>query len=287
LTQNIGTVYTVSIPTLSDPASIVDAFKYYHQGGITGSPATNSIEQYIIDVNTRADNIQNAIGYTSYSPINPSLTVNSRLTTLESAVGTSLSETYVKMQPSSNTVNANRNLITPATSGIVPMVIQGVNGQTADLQQWKTTAGTVAKIDNTGKLFSFDGTSITEVVTVSGTQTLTNKTLTNPIATIGTNARTSSYVLALSDQSKIIEVSSSSATTVGVPLDSTVNFPVGTYIVIMQTGLGQVTIDPAVSLGGNVTVNATPGLKTRTQWSMVTLIKRGTNLWVAAGDLTA
>jgi hypothetical protein len=288
LTQSVGSgTYNVTIPSLSDNASIVDAFKYYHQGGLTGSPATNSVEQYLIDINNRAQYIENAIGYTALNPLNPSSSLNSRVTTLESTVGTSLASTYVKMIPSSNSVTANRNIITPSTSTIIPLTIQGVVAQSADLQQWQTSAATVAKVDSTGKIFSYDGTSTAEVATVSGTQTFTNKTLTTPIQTVGTNARTSSYVLALSDQSKIVEVNSSSATTVGVPLDSTVNFPVGTYIVILQTGTGQVTIDPAVSLGGSVTVNATPGLKTRTQWSMITLIKRGTNLWVAAGDMTA
>jgi hypothetical protein len=36
-----------------------------------------------------------------------------------------------------------------------------------------------------------------------------------------------------------------------------------------------------------VTVNGTPGLKTRSQWSLITLIKRAANLWVATGDLVA
>lgn len=288
MTQSVGSgTYNVTIPSLSDNASIVDAFKYYHQGGTTGSPATNSIEQYLIDINNRAQYIENAIGYTTLNPLNPSLSINSRITTLESTVGTSLASTYVKMIPSSNSVTANRNIITPSTSAIIPLTIKGVVAQSADLQQWQTSAATVAKVDSTGKMFSYDGTSMAEVATLSGTQTFTNKTLTTPIQTVGTNARTASYTLTLSDQSKIIEVNSSSATTIGVPLDATVNFPVGTYIVVLQTGTGQVTIDPAISIDGSVTINSTPGLKTRTQWSMVTLIKRGTNLWVAAGDITA
>jgi hypothetical protein len=209
------------------------------------------------------------------------------VTTLEGAVGSSLASTYVKMQPSSNSGTANRNIITPSTATIIPLTIQGSVGQSADLQQWQTSASTVAKVDSTGKLFSYDGTSTAEVATISGTQTFTNKTLTSPIQTIGTNARTASYVLALSDQSKLIEVNSSSATNVGVPLDATVNFPIGTCIAIMQTGTGQVTIDPAIGTPTSVTVNATPGLKTRTQWSMITIIKRGANLWVAVGDLSA
>jgi hypothetical protein len=51
----------------------------------------------------------------------------------------------------------------------------------------------------------------------------------------------------------------------------------------LQTGTGQTTI---VATGG-VTINATPGLKLRTQWSSATLIKRAENTWVAIGDLSA
>jgi hypothetical protein len=97
-------------------------------------------------------------------------------------------------------------------------------------------------------------------------------------------AKTASYTLgALTERDSLIEVSSSSATTVTIPADGTLNFPVGTSLDILQTGSGQVTIAGA----GGVTVNATPGLKLRTQWSSATLFKRAANTWVVYGDLTA
>jgi hypothetical protein len=42
-----------------------------------------------------------------------------------------------------------------------------------------------------------------------------------------------------------------------------------------------------ITATGGVTINATPGLKLRAQWSSVTLIKRATDTWVALGDLQA
>jgi hypothetical protein len=69
-----------------------------------------------------------------------------------------------------------------------------------------------------------------------------------------------------------------------ISLDSTVNYPIGTTIDILQTNTGQVTIAP---VSGSVTVNATPGLKLRTRWSSATLMKRAENTWVVYGDLTA
>ena len=287
-----GKTFPAIIPALSDVSSITDAFKYYHQGQTNGSPATNSLEKYLIDINSRAKYIEDSIGYTTYNPINngtanPTYNINTRLINLETAVGTSLSSTYIKMIPSSNSVTANRNIITPSTAAIIPLTIQGYVGQTANLQEWQTSAATVAKIDNTGKMFSYDGTSTAEVATISGTQTFTNKTLTNPIQTIGTNTRTASYVLTLTDQSKIIEVNSSSATAVTIPGNANVPFPIGTYIVVLQTGTGQITIDAQININWTITLNGTPGFKTRTQWSMVTLIKRETNTWLVVGDVTA
>lgn len=282
MTQNIGTNYTVTIPALSDDASIVEAFKYYHTGGLTGSVLPNSLEYHITSLNAATTGIQTTLGYTGVSPTPAS--VHARLSSLESTVGTSLSSTYIKAIPSSNDTPATRNLIQPSTTSVTPLILQGVVGQTADLQQWRTSAGTVAKVTNAGAVFSYDGSSMAEVATLSGTQTLTNKTLSTPIQTIGTNVRTASYTLALSDQSKMIEMNSSSATVLTIPTDSTVNFPIGTYIVVLRTGSGSVTIEGMVGAPSGVTINTTPGLTLRAQWSMATLIKRAANTWVMSGD---
>lgn len=276
MTQNIGTNYTVTIPALSDEASIVEAFKYYHTGGLTGSIFPNSVEYHITSLNTLNDEVQDTLGYSGVSPTPAS--VHARLSSLESTVGTSLSSTYIKAIPSSNDTPATRNLIQPSTTSVIPLILQGVVGQTADLQQWKTSAGIVAKVTNIGTMFSYDGSSMAEVVTLTGTQTLTNKTLTNPVATIGTNSRTSSYTLALSDQTKVVEMNSTSATILTVPTDDIVNFPIGTQIVVIRAGTGSVTIQSAATL------NATPGLTLRAQWSLAVLIKRAANSWVVSGD---
>ena len=112
-----------------------------------------------------------------------------------------------------------------------------------------------------------------------GTQTKEGVVSRTPIV-----QKTASYTLAaLTERDSLVEVSSASATTITIPTDSVLNFPVGTSIDILQTSTGQVTI--AGSAG--VTVNATPGLKLRTTWSSATLFKRAANTWVVYGDLTA
>jgi hypothetical protein len=104
------------------------------------------------------------------------------------------------------------------------------------------------------------------------------------VTNVVTNAQTgTAYTLVLADKDKLVEMANASAITLTVPADNTVAYPTGAQITILQTGTGQVTI------AGNsgVTVNSTPGLKLRAQWSSATLIKRAANTWVALGDLSA
>ena len=103
------------------------------------------------------------------------------------------------------------------------------------------------------------------------------------LSDIATNAQSASYTLALADKGKLVEISNASANTLTVPPSSSINFPVGSQITVLQTGAGQTTI----TAGVGVTINGTPGLKLRAQWSSVTLIKRLTDTWVVVGDLTA
>lgn len=125
----------------------------------------------------------------------------------------------------------------------------------------------VGNLEATGVVFS-DGTQ-----TKQGVPSIT-----------AISQKTDSYTLgALTERDTIIEMNKSTATTLTIPSDATLNFPVGTTLDVIQTGAGQVTIAGA----GGVTVNATPGLKLRTQWSTVTLLKRAANTWLAFGDLTA
>lgn len=95
------------------------------------------------------------------------------------------------------------------------------------------------------------------------------------------NVQAAGYTLSLSDASSLIEMSGGGTLT--VPTNATVPLPVGIQIPVIQTGASQVTIAGA----GGVTVNGTPGLKLRTQWALAVLRKRGTDTWVAVGDLVA
>jgi hypothetical protein len=122
-----------------------------------------------------------------------------------------------------------------------------------------------------------------DTVTLTATQTLTNKTLVDAKTQISINEQLASYTLVLSDRDKIVEINNASANILTIPLNSSVAYPVGSQIQILQTGAGQTTLTPT----GGVTLNGTPGLKLRAQWSSATLIKRATDTWIAIGDLSA
>lgn len=98
------------------------------------------------------------------------------------------------------------------------------------------------------------------------------------------NAQTgTTYTTVLGDASKLITLSNAGAITLTIPANSSVAYPVGTKIDLAQTGAGQVTVAGA----GGVTVNATPTLKLRTQYSAATCIKTATDTWLLVGDLAS
>ena len=122
-------------------------------------------------------------------------------------------------------------------------------------------------------------------------------TVTNSIASKSplypsTNAQTgTSYTLVLSDAGKYIEMNNATnPNTVIVPLNSSVAFPVGTEITIIQTGTGNTRIDPVdvgVTIDYHSLTNATgtDARRIKARWSAATLIKRATNTWVLIGNL--
>jgi len=96
------------------------------------------------------------------------------------------------------------------------------------------------------------------------------------------NAQTgTSYTFVIGDRLKVVTLNNSGAITLTVPPNSSVAFAIGTSIDIIQLGSGQVT----VAGGSGVTVNSTPTLKLRAQYSVGSCLKIATNQWIFMGDL--
>jgi hypothetical protein len=170
-----------------------------------------------------------------------------------------------------NTVTGitNKSLVSPTVSGLYLSDSSIVfEGSSADVNETTLTVvnPTAAR---TITLPNISGTVVT-------TGNLGDVVLTPVPGISGT------YPVVLSDAGKMIEMSSGFFE---IPTDASVNFPVGTQITVLQTTSSQITIRPITA--GTTTVNGTPGLKLRTQWSSATLVKRAANLWVAIGDLSA
>ena len=125
-----------------------------------------------------------------------------------------------------------------------------------------------SQTSNSGKFLTTNGTSVSW-----GNQ-----------ADLSVNAQTgTTYTFVAGDSGKLVTFSNASAITVTVPTNTSVAYATGTQINVAQIGTGQVTL-----LGNTgVTVNATPGLNLRAQYSGATLVKIGTDSWLLLGDLSA
>lgn len=175
--------------------------------------------------------------------------------------------------------------ITETTGGgSDPIIVADV--QASDSGTTTSTVSAVVVIDSTSVDVTLIGdTGPTGATGAKGDKGDTGATgATGPALPSTINAQTgTTYTLVLGDAADLITLSNSSAITLTVPPNSSVAFPVCSQVSLAQIGAGQVTV--AGDTG--VTVNATPGLKLRAQYSAATLIKTGTDSWLLVGDLSS
>lgn len=95
------------------------------------------------------------------------------------------------------------------------------------------------------------------------------------------NTLTDSYTLVLADAGKCVELNKATDVTLTVPTNASVAFPVGTVIEVAQIGAGEVTVSADIG----VIVRAPADVVGAGQYATASLRKRGTDEWVASGDL--
>lgn len=93
---------------------------------------------------------------------------------------------------------------------------------------------------------------------------------------------TSAYTAVLGDANNLVTMSDGSASTFTIPPNSSVAFPVGTTLTVIQLGAGQITL----TAGLGVTLHTPSSDTTRAQYSTVSVIQVAANVWIAGGDLT-
>jgi len=95
-----------------------------------------------------------------------------------------------------------------------------------------------------------------------------------------------SLILSSIDASKIVKMTSNTATTINIEVDgyNSYTFPIGTQILIVQYGSGQLIFQPQT----NVTLNSEANKRrTSQQYATASLVKMAANEWLLAGSLSA
>jgi hypothetical protein len=148
---------------------------------------------------------------------------------------------------------------------------------------------TTAKILNsnvTAAKLATDSVETAKIVDANVTTAkLADKSVTSaklgPITSSGIGA---SWTFALVNAESVISYTGAGAATATIPPESSVAWPNGTQLNVIQYGGGQVTF----TAGAGVTINSEGSkFKTKAQWAIATAIKIDTNFWVVVGNLAA
>ena len=121
-----------------------------------------------------------------------------------------------------------------------------------------------------------------QVLTAANVNSITEGV--NDIAFGVLNAQTgTSYTLALTDVAKVVTLTNAAAITLTVPTNATVAFPIGTTLLLVQLGAGQVSL----SYAGVTMRSQSSKYKMNGQYSVCGLMKLDTDTWVFYGNTAA
>ena len=108
----------------------------------------------------------------------------------------------------------------------------------------------------------------------------------NGLVTFALNDQTgTTYTLALADQYQVLVTrSNAAASTLTIPTNSSVAFPVGTVITVLNKGVGLVSIAGAVGVTV-LSAGAVPAIPTLAQYKTCALIQTSANNWFVVGAI--
>lgn len=162
----------------------------------------------------------------------------------------------------------------------IPQGATGSTGSSGTITIGSTTTGSAGS----AALVSNVGTSTAAILNFTIPQGATGATgsqgASGDWSTLQTiNTQTNSYTIVSSDVGKLVTLNSTGALSVSVNTGTVIG--TGARIDLLNLNSGTITV------GGTATVNGTPTLKLRAQYSAATLICIGSNSYVLVGDLAA
>jgi hypothetical protein len=257
--ESIGAIYSTKIPGYADNADIQAAFKLYHYGSLEYDTTETDV----------AELVSPSIAYTLNN-------LQSQITGLDPSGSVS-----------KGTIDAKGDLLVGLSDNTVDNLSVGSNNfvLTADSTQTlgvKWSALPTASTSGAGVVQLNDGyasTSTTLAPTANALKSVYDLSERKAL-TINTQSGTTYTLVAADADSKMVQFTSSSSVTVTVPAST---FTAGQQINLTRYGTGSVTVQGAAG----VTVNATPTLVLRAQYSAATLVCIDASTFVLYGDLYA
>lgn len=295
MAENIGgpsAPYNTVIPSITDNADIQTALRLYHYGSNTNAPGTipsDSLAGHLTELeNTKVDilptSIPNAANLNSYITTGYYTQTNNSF----AAAGTNYPESFAGLLTVVNDgaiVFQQYQVIGAAESGSTINPDNRTYWRFFIGASWKPWRTFIEQSDfaSIGDGRYYTRTEANNLFTTQVAAAATYLTITAADARqyISENVVTGNYSLALSDVSKVVSVNNSATATITIPNSSSVDFPIGTLINVYAQTANTVFVSGAVG----VTLRPTQTIQLFEQYTEISLRKRGTNEWVASGNI--
>lgn len=285
MAEDIGGVFNAKIPSISDNADIQTAFRLYHYGLSTvGSPDADSISGHLGELTSNKLD-------SNPTPIPTTADLNSYNTTgFYTQTGTPTGPNY----PSSlagllivvnqgSTVFQQYQVVGAPESGSSANTLNRTHWRFYFAGSWRPWRTFVESSDfstlGDARYYTQSAANNLFLSQTSAASTYLTITEADTRLYLQENLKTANHTLELADLNRVVAMNNSSAATVTVPFNTTVNFPIGSVVNVYRAGTGDVTIAAATG----VTIRNAG--KLYEQYTEVSLRKRAINEWVASGNI--